>query len=46
MSFLDGTLTTIALCWRVERRDGVAIGLTDHDRDLVIDGLATARRRA
>ena len=39
MSFLDGTLTTIALCWRIERRDGVAIGLTDHDRDLFIDGL-------
>lgn len=32
-------LTTIALCWRVERRDGVTIGLTDHDRDLVIAGL-------
>ncbi len=32
-------LETIALCWRVERRDGVAIGLTAHDRDLTIDGL-------
>jgi len=32
-------LSTIALCWRIERRDGVAIGLTDHDRDLMIDGL-------
>lgn len=32
-------LSTIALCWRVERRDGVTIGLTDHDRDLVVDGL-------
>jgi uncharacterized phage protein (TIGR02218 family) len=39
MTFLKGTLTTIALCWRIERGDGVAIGLTDHDRDLVIDGL-------
>jgi uncharacterized phage protein (TIGR02218 family) len=39
MTFLDGDLTTVALCWRIERRDGVAIGLTDHDRDLVIDGL-------
>ena len=37
--FLDGDLTTIALCWRLERRDGVAIGLTTHDRDLVLDGL-------
>lgn len=40
MGLADGPLTTIALCWRIERRDGVTIGLTDHDRDLVIDGLA------
>jgi uncharacterized phage protein (TIGR02218 family) len=39
VTFLDGDLTTIALCWRIERRDGVTIGLTDHDRDLLIDGL-------
>ncbi len=39
MTFLEGQLTTIALCWRIERRDGVAIGLTDHDRDLTVDGL-------
>ncbi|AOH82757.1 hypothetical protein AWL63_00945 [Sphingomonas panacis] len=39
MSFLDGPLSTVALCWRLERRDGIAIGLTSHDRDLVIDGL-------
>lgn len=37
--WLGGELTTLALCWRVERRDGVTIGLTDHDRDLVVDGL-------
>lgn len=39
MSWLDGELTTLALCWRVERRDGVTIGITAHDRDLEIDGL-------
>lgn len=33
------TLATIAFCWRIERRDGVAIGLTSHDRDIVLDGL-------
>lgn len=38
-AFLEGELTTIALCWRIERRDGVTIGLTDHDRDLTVDGL-------
>lgn len=39
MSWLAETCATIAFCWRVERRDGVAIGLTSHDRDLVIDGI-------
>ena len=39
MSMLDRELTTLAFCWRVERCDGVAIGLTSHDRDLMIDGL-------
>ncbi len=39
MTWLDEDLTTLALCWRVERRDGVAIGLTSHDRDLVVDGV-------
>lgn len=38
MSWLDEPLATIALCWRIERRDGVAIGLTAHDRDLAVDG--------
>jgi len=37
--FLQPGLTTIALCWRLERRDGVALGFTTHDRDLFIDGL-------
>jgi hypothetical protein len=39
MSWLEGELTSVAICWRVERRDGVTIGLTAHDRDLAIDGL-------
>jgi uncharacterized phage protein (TIGR02218 family) len=39
-SFLEPDLTTIALCWRIERRDGAAIGFTTHDRDLPIGGLA------
>jgi uncharacterized phage protein (TIGR02218 family) len=34
----DG-LTTLTWCWRIERRDGVTIGLTAHDRDVVVDGL-------
>ena len=35
---MSDALHTLALCWRVERRDGVTIALTAHDRDLVIDG--------
>ena len=38
MGWLDGDVTTMALCWRLERRDGVGIGLTAHDRDLLIEG--------
>lgn len=38
-AFLDKDLATIALCWRLERRDGVALGFTTHDRDLAIGGL-------
>lgn len=33
------TLTTIAFAWTIARMDGVTIGLTDHDRDLVVDGI-------
>lgn len=33
---LDKPLSTLAFCWRIERRDGVTIGLTSHDRDLEI----------
>lgn len=40
MQFLEQPLTTFALCWRVERRDGIALGFTGHDRDLVVDGFS------
>jgi uncharacterized phage protein (TIGR02218 family) len=36
---LTGGLTTLCRCWRVDRRDGVIMGFTDFDRDLVFDGL-------
>lgn len=38
-AWLQPELTTITLCWRLDRRDGVALGFTTHDRDLTIDGL-------
>lgn len=37
--WLAEEVATPAMCWRVERVDGVAIGLTAHDRDLAVDGL-------
>ena len=35
---IAGTLTTLATCWRLLRRDGVMLGFTTHDRDLTIGG--------
>lgn len=40
MSIASGEVTTLALCWRLVRRDGAALGFTTHDRDLLIGGLA------
>ncbi len=31
--------TTLARAWRVVRRDGVAFGFTDHDEDVVLEGV-------
>jgi uncharacterized phage protein (TIGR02218 family) len=36
---LDTGVTTLAQAWKLTRRDGVIAGFTDHDRDLVIDGV-------
>jgi uncharacterized phage protein (TIGR02218 family) len=32
--------TTVCRAWTVVRRDGLVLGFTDHDRDLVVDGVA------
>ena len=37
---LASGLTTLARCWRVERKDGVVLGFTDHDCCLEFDGTA------
>src|SRR3990170_2215626 len=39
---LDTGATTLAWCWKVERRDGSILGFTDHDRDIVFDGVTFA----
>ena len=36
---LAGEVTTLATCWRLERADGWVRGFTDHDRELLVDGL-------
>lgn len=36
---LAGGVTTLARCWQVTRGDGLVLGFTDHDRDLVFDGV-------
>ncbi|MEH6660756.1 MAG: DUF2163 domain-containing protein [Parasphingorhabdus sp.] len=37
LDWLDRDVTTSAYLWRLERDDGIAIGFTSYDRDLVID---------
>ena len=32
-----GETTTLCTCWRLQRRDGVVMGFTDHDSDLVFE---------
>jgi len=36
---LAGEVTTIALCWKITRADGVVLGFTGHDRDLRLSGV-------
>jgi uncharacterized phage protein (TIGR02218 family) len=37
--WLEGPLTSTAYGWRLERRDGVTLGFTSHDRNIEVDGL-------
>jgi uncharacterized phage protein (TIGR02218 family) len=36
---LASGVTTLCRCWRLERRDGVVMGFTDHDRQLSFGGV-------
>lgn len=38
LAHLATRTTTTCRCWGVIRKDGVFLGFTDHDRDLVLDG--------
>lgn len=39
-SHLASGSTTVCRAWTVRRRDGLVLGLTDHDRDLLVDGVS------
>jgi uncharacterized phage protein (TIGR02218 family) len=41
---LDSGVTTLCRCWRITRRDSVVQGFTDHDEDVVLDGLVCRAR--
>ena len=41
---LAEAVTTIAMCWKLTRGDGVVLGFTSHDRDLLFDGVCYASR--
>jgi hypothetical protein len=38
-AFLERALATAAFCWRLERPDGGADGLTNHHRDQIRGGM-------
>ncbi len=38
-TWFSGELETVATYWRVQRRDGIALGFTSHDRDLRFAGV-------
>ncbi len=40
MSIAEGDVTSMALCWRLERRDGAGIALTSHD-EVITSGSVT-----
>ena len=42
-SFLQDT-TTLALCWRLYRKDGLVLGFTQHDNDLTFAGIVHEAR--
>jgi uncharacterized phage protein (TIGR02218 family) len=42
LAHLQGETTTLATIWKLTRRDGVILGFTDHDTDLVYGGVTYA----
>jgi uncharacterized phage protein (TIGR02218 family) len=44
LAHLAGGASTVARAWAVTRRDGMAFGFTDHDRDLAFEGITFRAR--
>ena len=42
--WFDRPLETVAMVWRIERRDGIALGFIAHDRDVVGRAFPLSRR--
>lgn len=42
LAHLAHDITTVCTCWLLTRADGVAVGFTDHDRALTVDGTVYA----
>ncbi|MFW0776986.1 MAG: DUF2163 domain-containing protein [Rickettsiales bacterium] len=36
---ISGEVTTLATCWKLKRRDNVIMGFTNHDKDILFDGV-------
>lgn len=36
---LEGECLTLAHCWKLTRRDTTVMGFTNHDKDLIVDGI-------
>ena len=34
---ISGVVTSLCTCWKITRTDGLVLGFTDHDREIVID---------
>ena len=39
LEHLASGATTVCRAWTVRRRDGIVLGFTDHDRDIIIEGV-------
>lgn len=40
LTHLESGVTTLCYCWTIVRVDGTVIGVTDHDEDVTVDGVA------